>query len=88
MLYANKLVIKFWYQIFQNFNENIYNVACERVENEASSTYFINLTLLYFIQVYFPNSVFIFSHENAHVYVKPVNLYPLLCSNCLYFIVV
>lgn len=58
MLYANTLVITlFWYQIFQNFNEDIYNFACEK-ENEASSTDFTTLILLYFTQVYFANSVY------------------------------
>lgn len=54
MLDANKLMIilSFDTRFFEIFNGNIYNLACERVENEASSPDFITLILLHFIQVY------------------------------------
>ena len=69
------MITFFWCQTFQNFNENIYNSACERVETEASFTYFI--TLYCIAPKYTFMILFTFSYKNTQVDLKPV-VFPLV----------
>lgn len=79
MFYANKLnCFKFWYQIFQNFNEHIYKLAYERVEIDASSTYYSNF-IAFHPSIFL--ILFLYFHMHTQVELKPVTLLWLIYSN-------
>lgn len=62
MSYTNKPVIKFCSIFLKISVKTFIALHIAELENETSSTYFVTLILLHFTYVYFPNSVFIFSH--------------------------